>query len=98
MNEDIFETRTRCSRANSLYMDTELPQNPEDQSPVGRDLFGDLPLRSAKRSLDAAFDIDPGPAKRARLTQTGGQQPGVWNEKLEQVAEVLQPSRSQVKD
>ncbi|KAI0871139.1 hypothetical protein GGS24DRAFT_504102 [Hypoxylon argillaceum] len=98
MNEDIFETRTRCSRANSLYMDTELPQNPEDQSPVGRDLFGDLPLRSAKRSLDAAFDIDPGPAKRARLTRTGGQQPGVWNEKLEQVAEttIQQPKPTPV--
>ncbi|KAJ8125690.1 hypothetical protein O1611_g7947 [Lasiodiplodia mahajangana] len=68
---------------------TELSQSPEDQSPVGRDSPNDVLLQSAKRSLDATFDIDSLPAKRARLTRTDGQQPGVENGKLEQATDTI---------
>ena len=74
------------SRANSSG--TELSQSPEAQSPVGRDLPRDVLLQSMKRSLDATFDINPLPAKKARLTRADGQQPGVGNGKPEQAAEV----------
>ena len=72
--------RTVRSLANSSG--TGLPQNPREEPP---DAF----LASMKRALDATtFDIDPLPSKRARLTRTDGQQPGVGNGKPEQAAEV----------
>jgi hypothetical protein len=81
------------SRANSSG--TELPQSPEEQSPVGSHLPRHALSQSMKRSLHATSDIDPLPAKRARLTQRDGQQAGVGKE---QAAEVWQPSPTQAND
>lgn len=67
--------------------DAELPQSFEEQSPVRRDLPQNAFLQSTKRPLDATFDVDPWPAKRARLTRTDEQQPGAWNKKPEQAVE-----------
>lgn len=46
------------------------------------------PLQSTKRRLDAASEIDLLPAKRARLTRTDAQQPGVEDEEAEQAVKV----------
>ncbi|KAK3371258.1 hypothetical protein B0T24DRAFT_595093 [Lasiosphaeria ovina] len=61
---------------------TELPRSHREQSPQSGDFAGAAtPLQARKRRLDAT-ESDPSPAKRARLTRTDTQQPGV--EKSEQ--------------
>ncbi|TPX14894.1 uncharacterized protein E0L32_005003 [Thyridium curvatum] len=99
MNGGISKTRTRRSgvRLSKALQETllaavaragaEPPQSPEEQSPVGRYLPWDALLQSTKRSLDATFDIDPLPAKRAR------QQPPIGNGRPEQAAEQPKPKR-----
>ncbi|ROT43732.1 hypothetical protein SODALDRAFT_46249 [Sodiomyces alkalinus F11] len=57
--------------------DTELPQNPRDQSPV-------TPSQSTKRRLTTS-GIDPLPAKRTRLEQTDAHQSGIQDQKAGQI-------------
>ncbi|KAK3384499.1 hypothetical protein B0T24DRAFT_646389 [Lasiosphaeria ovina] len=65
---------------------TEIPRV---QSPVSGGLARDAtPVQTAKRQLDATSQSDP---KRARLTRTGAQRPGV--EKAEQANKIVQTTR-----
>lgn len=63
---------------------TELPPSHREQSLQSGDLAGDTtPVQARKRRLDPTTKSDPAPAKRARLTRTDTQQPGVEVEKAE---------------
>lgn len=64
---------------------TELPQSHREQSPVNGGLGRDA-TPTAKRQLDAIPESDLLPVKRARLTGTNVQQPGI--EKAKQADKV----------
>jgi hypothetical protein len=71
------------------FLRAELPQNLREQSRESRELGGDAtPVQTLKRRLDATTESDPLPMKRARLTRTDIQQPGVEDEKSEQADKV----------
>lgn len=68
---------------------TGLPPSYGKPSPASGDLARDtLPVQSTERDLDATSEVDPLPAKRARLTRTDAQQAGVEDEEEEQAVKV----------
>lgn len=68
---------------------TGLPPSYGKLSPASGELARDtVPVQSTKRDLDATSEVDPLPAKRARLTRTDAQQAGVEDEEEEQAAKV----------
>ncbi|KAF1828994.1 hypothetical protein BDW02DRAFT_634779 [Decorospora gaudefroyi] len=91
MNSRVSKPQTRHSRVKlpeALLLDTvastgaELRASHRRQSPVSG--ARDAPVQPTKRRFDATPEIDPLPAKRARLTRTGTQRPEIENEKLKQ--------------
>ncbi|KAI5918409.1 hypothetical protein F4810DRAFT_575963 [Camillea tinctor] len=105
MNGGISKARTRRPRVNlsKALQETllaaitdpsaELLQGPRDQRLVDGDISLDAPLQSKKRPLDdVTSDIDPLPAKRARLAQTDTQQPRVEQETAEQETTLQHPT------
>ncbi|KAK0624759.1 hypothetical protein B0T17DRAFT_590603 [Bombardia bombarda] len=95
MNGGVTKARTRRPRATpskavqaklldaaaDKSVGAELTQSHREQSLVNGGLARDAtPVPTAKRQLDATPESDPLPAKRARLTRTDAQQPGVEKE------------------
>ncbi|KAI1808846.1 hypothetical protein F4811DRAFT_558909 [Daldinia bambusicola] len=88
MNSGVSKARTCRSRLLNAIAGNiaELPQSYREQSPRSGDLARDTtPVQVLKRELDAT-ESDPSPEKRARLTRTDAQQPGVEDKKTEQAS------------
>ncbi|KAI0403527.1 hypothetical protein F4802DRAFT_292129 [Xylaria palmicola] len=104
MNGGVIKARTRRSLATpskvvqAKLLDAaadkgaEPPQSHREQSPVNEGLPQDaVPVPTAKRQLDATLESDPLPVKRARLTRTDAQQPGVQKAEHRDKATLQQP-------
>ncbi|KAK0655345.1 hypothetical protein B0T16DRAFT_451044 [Cercophora newfieldiana] len=98
MNCGVSKARTGRSRLKPLNTSqkelldavastgAELPPSRREKSLQSGDLAGDTkPVQTRKRRRDATTKSDPVPGKRARLTRTDTQQPGVEGEKAEPV-------------
>ncbi|KAK0748559.1 hypothetical protein B0T21DRAFT_344204 [Apiosordaria backusii] len=86
MNRGISKSRSRRSRVNlsKALQETPLAAITKSSAGVNGGIPQDALRQPTKRSLDVTSDIDPLPAKRARLTQTDTQQSGLEEEISEQ--------------